>query len=178
MNQPFILQRFELNAKYPLIIEGNKFKMEKCSAIGYLALKQGAESQEFLRRMEQALNEQYGRQMEIIVAEQKNIDADGNIPEALIFELQQYMHLPFMLKYIPAVEDEKWYNYFNGRLIPTLMMTLFVPQNHKLYFNARSEHLHYNKIQTIGEWQTIENEVEQLCNQNIPFVEWYPQESK
>lgn len=178
MNQPYVLQRFELKGKYPLIIEGDKFIMEKCSAIGYLAFVSGVDSRELVRRMEDALNQQYGKQMEIRVAEQKKIEADSDIPEALINELNQYIDLPFFMKYIPTVEDEKLYGYFDGRLIPTLSMTLFVPENHKKYFDTRSVCLDYKKIKSVEEWSAIEREIEDFRKIGILFEDWLPRNRK
>lgn len=177
MNKPCILQRFDLKGKSLLLIEGETFQMEKCDAFGYLVFTPDANKKELIQRMKNALKEQYGRQMEVIVAEERCIDAGETFPEATMNEIHKCNPLPFSIKYVPETKDEGLYPYFPGKLIPILSMELFVPAEHKKYFDARSVYLDYRNISQTNEWDVIENEVAELHGQCIPTEKWLPREN-
>ena len=172
MNKPYILQRFELEGVTPLFVEGEKFKMDKCSAFGYMAFAPDANQRELIQRMENALNEQYGKKFKIIVAESREINAGKSVPEAILYEMSKYRSLPFSIIYVPMTEDGNLYSYFYDKRIPILSMVLFVPNEHKRYFDMRSEYLNYTMIHNANEWDALDRKVFELHNQCIPKEQW------
>ena len=151
--------------------------MEKCDAFGYLVFSPDANKKELIQRMENALKEQYGKQMEVVVAGERYLDVGEIIPEAIMYEMQKFNRLPFSIKYVPETENDGLYPYFPGKLIPILSMELFVPAEHKKYFDARSVYLDYRNISQTKEWDVIENEVAELHGQCIPKEKWLPKEN-
>ena len=126
--------------------------------------------------MKDALEEAYGKQMDIIVSETMSIENGSPIPPAVLEDVKSLHNIPFLLEYIPVLNDLNSYSCFNGRLIPVLHLELFVPNGHTKYFEARSVQLHYERIQKFDEWIKIEKEVAALQEQCIPEEEWLPKE--
>ena len=169
--QPYILQRFDLLGRRPLIArEKNYMRLEVCGASAYFACKNDSNIDELIARFKEALGKQYGNVMDVEIGWAQEMMPNGNLPVELNEERKNCSQIPFRIQFMPALFDSRLYSDIID--CPYMEMVMFVPQNHIKYFDSHSVYLNYKALSDVSDWKFILQKVAEFNQMCIPVSDW------